>query len=106
MLALAEALGWPFELKPVRYRDLGRPFELFRGTGLFGLARDSAATLEPPWPDLVIGAGMFWTMYMKTHGLCVPTVNVDVVEPVEDRSIVSTITYELFAWLLVRPWYQ
>jgi hypothetical protein len=58
MLALAEALGWPFELKPVRYRDLGRPFELFRGTGLFGLARDSAATLEPPWPDLVIGAGM------------------------------------------------
>jgi hypothetical protein len=58
MLALAEALGWPFELKPVRYRPIGRPFELFRGTGLFGLARDSAATLVPPWPDLVIGAGM------------------------------------------------
>ena len=58
MLALAEALGWPFELKPVRYRDIGRPFELFRGTGLFGLSRESAATLVPPWPDLVIGAGM------------------------------------------------
>jgi len=58
MLALAEALGWPFELKPVRYREIGRPFELFRGTGLFGLTRESAETLAPPWPDLVIGAGM------------------------------------------------
>ena len=58
MLALAEALGWPFELKPVRYREWGRPFEVFRCTGLQGLARESASTLTPPWPDLVIGAGM------------------------------------------------
>ncbi len=58
MLALAEALGWPFELKPLRYREIGRPFELFRGTGLFGLTRESAETFAPPWPDLVIGAGM------------------------------------------------
>jgi hypothetical protein len=55
---------------------------------------------------LVIGVCIFWTMYTKTHGLCVPTVNVHVVEPVEDRSIVSTIADELFAWLFVRPWYE
>ena len=58
MLALAEALGWPFELKPVEYREIGRPFELFRGTGFFGLTPECAAALVPPWPDLVIGAGM------------------------------------------------
>ena len=58
MLALAEALGWPFVLKQVRYRARGRPFELFRCTGLHGLAPESAATLVPPWPDIVIGAGM------------------------------------------------
>ena len=58
MLALAEALGWAFVLKNVRYRTRGRPFELFRCTGLQGLAPESAATLVPPWPDVVIGAGM------------------------------------------------
>ncbi|MFM2183139.1 MAG: hypothetical protein RJB61_1433, partial [Actinomycetota bacterium] len=46
------------ELKRVRYREWGRPFELFRCTGLQGLDRESAESLAPPWPDLVIGAGM------------------------------------------------
>jgi len=55
---------------------------------------------------LVIGVCIFWTMYTKTHGLCVPTVNVHVVEPVEDRDFVSIITDELFAWLFLRPWYE
>ena len=55
---------------------------------------------------VVMGVCIFWTMYTKTHGLCVPTVNVHVVEPVEDRDFVSIITDELFAWLFLRPWYE
>jgi len=55
---------------------------------------------------VVMGLCIFWTMYTKTHGLCVPTVNVQVVEPVENRDFVSIITDELFAWLFVRPWYE
>ena len=55
---------------------------------------------------LVILVCIFWTMYTKTHGLCVPTVNVHVVQPVEDRDFVSIITDELFAWLFVGPWYE
>ena len=58
LLALAEALGWPFELKPVRHRLLGAPLDLLRCTGLFGIDAESAARFVPPWPDLLIAAGM------------------------------------------------
>jgi hypothetical protein len=65
------------------------------------------------WFVVVLGTtmGIFWclmyltTMYMKTHGLCVAHVHV-VHEPVQDRSNVSTIADELFAWLFLRPWYE
>ena len=34
LLALAEALGWPFEVKQLRHRWQGALFNLVRGTGL------------------------------------------------------------------------
>jgi hypothetical protein len=40
---------------------------------------------------LVIGVCIFWTMYTKTHGLCVPMVNVHVVEPVQDRDFQPSV---------------
>ncbi|MBK6289281.1 MAG: mitochondrial fission ELM1 family protein [Gammaproteobacteria bacterium] len=58
LLALAEALGWPFEVKTLVHRWQGGLFNLFRGTGLFGIDRARSAALEAPWPDLVIAAGM------------------------------------------------
>ncbi len=56
-LALAAALGWPTEVKQLRYVDLGR--SRFRPFGDHRFALDSAASspLGPPWPDLVIGCG-------------------------------------------------
>ena len=56
-LALAAALGWPTEVKQLRYRELGR--SPFRPLGDARFALDSAASspLTPPWPDLVIGCG-------------------------------------------------
>lgn len=57
VLALAEALHWPFETKRLRYR----PWELLSnrllGITLAGIDRAASSPLEPPWPDLVITAG-------------------------------------------------
>jgi mitochondrial fission protein ELM1 len=58
LLALAEALAWPFEIKPIVHRWQGGVFNLLRGTGLFGIDRARSAALAAPWPDLVIAAGM------------------------------------------------
>lgn len=58
LLALAEALGWPFELKHVVHRRRGALSNLLRRTTLLGIDRARSAPLEPPWPDIVIAAGM------------------------------------------------
>lgn len=56
ILALAEALGWPFEVKTLAYRKYGFRASLLRGTGLSGIDVSGSSPLTPPWPDLVISA--------------------------------------------------
>jgi mitochondrial fission protein ELM1 len=58
ILALAEALGWPFEVKELDYRPSAARISLFRGSTLRGFRLDRSSALTPPWPDLVITAGM------------------------------------------------
>jgi mitochondrial fission protein ELM1 len=58
ILALAEALGWPFELKQLSYRTYEFRTSLFRGSDLRGIRLERSSPLTPPWPDLVISAGM------------------------------------------------
>ena len=58
ILALAEALGWPFEVKELDYRPSAARISLFRGSNLRGFRLDRSTPLAPPWPDLVITAGM------------------------------------------------
>jgi mitochondrial fission protein ELM1 len=54
MIGLAEALGWPFEIKHIVYRKLELlPNLVFRAT-LAGMDRRRSSPLTPPWPDLVI----------------------------------------------------
>jgi mitochondrial fission protein ELM1 len=62
VLALAEALGIPFEIKYLSYARIGgydfgriRPGQL--GATLVSLDGRSKAQIKPPWPDLVIGVG-------------------------------------------------
>ncbi|MCB1885883.1 MAG: mitochondrial fission ELM1 family protein [Geminicoccaceae bacterium] len=57
LLALAEALGWPFEAKHVAYRRTELLTNLFAGPTLAGLDRRRSDPLEPPWPDLILSAG-------------------------------------------------
>ena len=58
ILALAEALGWPFDLKELSYRKTEFRTSLFRGSDLRGIRLQDSSPLEPPWPDLVISGGM------------------------------------------------
>ncbi len=58
IIALAEALGWCFELKELSYRKNEFFTSLFRGSDLRGIRLAKSSLLEPPWPDLVISAGM------------------------------------------------
>lgn len=56
--ALAEALGWDYEVKELHFTPWSRrrrflPF--LRLTA--GLDRQESSSLRPPWPDLVIGVG-------------------------------------------------
>ncbi|MGD8497945.1 MAG: mitochondrial fission ELM1 family protein [Chromatiales bacterium] len=57
-LALAEALGLPFELKRPRHSRYDFVPGLLRRESLLGVRRCDRAELAPPWPDLVISAGM------------------------------------------------
>jgi mitochondrial fission protein ELM1 len=56
VLALAQALGFPFEAKSLTYNGLRYlPFTHRRGLAI--VARSSRPLIAPPWPDLVIGVG-------------------------------------------------
>jgi mitochondrial fission protein ELM1 len=58
ILGLADALGWPYEIKALEHRGWDWAPGLTRRVSLAGIDRASRAELAPPWPDLVISAGM------------------------------------------------
>lgn len=58
ILALARALGWPFEMKRLAYRAGSRFIDVWRGSNLLGIDRRRSSELVPPWPDLVVSASM------------------------------------------------
>ncbi len=56
LLALADALGWPYEVKRMHYR----PYELLVGrwgATLAGIDRKRSDVPVPPWPELILTAG-------------------------------------------------
>jgi hypothetical protein len=56
MRQLAAALGWPCVEKRLVYNRLERLPNLLRGATRIGVDIQASDPLEPPWPDLVIGA--------------------------------------------------
>jgi uncharacterized protein len=58
LLALAEALGIPFETRTIYYRQLSRlRRKIFRRAAFGHVTGSSRRWLAPPWPDVVIGIG-------------------------------------------------
>jgi mitochondrial fission protein ELM1 len=57
ILALAEGLGWPFEIKHLVYRPTELLTNLLAPLTLLGIVREKSSPLVPPWPDLIISAG-------------------------------------------------
>ena len=54
---VAEALGWPFEEKPLAYGPLAGLRACVLGASAGGLDPAGSATLAPPWPDVLITSG-------------------------------------------------
>jgi mitochondrial fission protein ELM1 len=57
ILALAEAVGWPFEIKRLTYRPTELLTNLLAPLTLLGIVQRRSSPLVPPWPDLIISAG-------------------------------------------------
>ena len=58
LIALAEALDLPFEVKSLAYRRSASMLGLLRLRTLAGIDRRLSAGIEPPWPNLVLTAGL------------------------------------------------
>ena len=58
ILALAEALGWPFQIKEIKHKPKAWRTNIFRGSDLSGIDLQGSSSLTQPWPDLLISAGM------------------------------------------------
>lgn len=57
VVGLAEALGWPYETKQLRFTPLNRLSNRLLGASRLSLDGAASAELGPPWPDLVIAMG-------------------------------------------------
>lgn len=57
VLALAEGLGWPFEVKQFVYKRHEIVPNLLIRTTIAGIDKRQSSPLQPPWPDLVLSAG-------------------------------------------------
>ncbi len=56
-LGVAEALGFPYEIRDIEYNALGRLPNGVIGASFIALSPKTRAALVAPWPDLVIAAG-------------------------------------------------
>lgn len=56
-IGLAETVGFPYEVKELRFNLLNHLSNRIRGATILGLDRARSAPLGPPWPDLVISTG-------------------------------------------------
>lgn len=53
--ALSQALGWRADLKTLQFNSLYNVPNKLLGASLVSLTAETRKTLQPPWPDLVIG---------------------------------------------------
>ncbi len=57
LTALAEELGWPYQIKDLIYNRLHYLPNVLLGASRLSLAKSAAIPLAPPWPELVVMIG-------------------------------------------------
>ena len=57
LTALAEELGWPYQIKDLIYNRLCKLPNLLLGASRWSLVESASSALAPPWPDLVVMIG-------------------------------------------------
>ncbi|CAN5202813.1 hypothetical protein BH10PSE7_BH10PSE7_13950 [soil metagenome] len=57
LLALADALGWPYEIKHLAYRKSEKFLRFLNRPTLAGVDRGRSDPISPPYPDLIIAGG-------------------------------------------------
>ncbi len=57
LTALAEELGWPYQIKDLIYNRLCKLPNLLLGASRWSLVASNSSPLAPPWPDLVVMIG-------------------------------------------------
>jgi hypothetical protein len=57
VLALAQMLGWPYEIKRLRWQPDYDIDPAEAGVSLAGLDTAASDSLEPPWPGVIVGIG-------------------------------------------------
>jgi mitochondrial fission protein ELM1 len=57
--ALAEALGWPYEVKHLEFNRFELAAQILCGASLAGMNARKSSRLEPPWPDLILCTGRY-----------------------------------------------
>ena len=56
-IGLADAVGFPYEVKQLQFNLLNHFSNRIRGASAVGLDRTRSTPMGPPWPDLVISTG-------------------------------------------------
>ena len=57
LLGVAEALGWPYEIKEIRYNKWVKLPNFLQGASMVALDAKCKKALQTPWPDVVLSAG-------------------------------------------------
>ena len=57
LLGVAEALGWPYEIKEIRYNKWIKLPNWLLGSSMLAIDAKSKQRLQSPWPDVVLSAG-------------------------------------------------
>lgn len=57
--ALAEALGWPYEVKQIEFNRFEVAAQILCGASLAGVDAHRSSRLAPPWPELILCTGRY-----------------------------------------------
>jgi len=101
VLALAEALGWPYEVKRFVYKKTELLSNLLLGPTLAGIRKSASTRMMPPWPDLLITAGRRnepiarWIQKQSNHSTRIVHIGRPWAQPACFDLIVTTPQYQI-----------